>query len=165
MATIYRFIVEQGTSRKSGGRKSGENSDKKSAKSTTLLKMLGEAEKGGVEHNRKLRAINPLLNKLTGGYWEKGMRIGRAGLGLVKFTKNKNTGKYQASGLSGPAIAIIIAFCIQTIMKHHSRLVAKEQEKNKLNYKALENGVSSIRGSYDVAVNVWSGKITYNQNK
>ena len=165
MATIYRFIVEQGTSAKSGGRMSGENSKKSTAKSTTLLKMLGGGNKGGVEHNRKLRAINPLMNKMTGGYWERGMRIGRAGLGLVKFKKNANTGKMEYAGLSGPAIAIIIAFLIQTMMKHHAKLIAKEQEKNKLNYKAMENGVGAIRGQYETSVNFWSGKISYNQNK
>lgn len=165
MATIYRFIVEQGTSKSAGGRASGENSKKKTAKSTTLLKMLGGGEKGGVEHNRKLRAINPLLNKITAGYWEKGMRVGRAGLGLVKFKQNADTGKMQFAGFSGPAIAIIIAFLIQTIMKHHARLIAKEQERNKLNYKAMDNGVSSVRGQYQTAVNVWSGKISYNENR
>lgn len=165
MATIYRFIVEQGTSRKSGGRKSGENSKKSTAKSTTLLKMLGGGEKGGVEHNRKLRAINPLLNRITAGYWEKGMRLGRAGLGLVKFTKNKQTGKYEATGLSGTAIAIIIALAVTTSMKHHNRLIEKEQRLNTLNYKQLETGQSTIHSAYEASVNIWSGKITYNQNK
>ena len=59
-----------------------------------------------------MRAINPLLNKMTGGYWEKGMRVGRAGLGLVQ--RNTETGKL---GVSGPAIAIIIALLIQTLLK------------------------------------------------
>ncbi len=165
MATIYRFIVEQGTSKSAGGRTSGENSKKTTAKTTTLLKMMKGSEKGGVEHNRKMRAINPLLNRLTGGYWEKGMRVGRAGLGLVKFKQNANTGKMEFAGLSGPAIAIIIAFLLQTMMKHHAKLIAKEQERNKLNYKAMETGVGAVRGEYETSVNVWSGKISYNQNK
>lgn len=165
MATIYRFIVEQGTSKSAGGRTSGENSKKKTAKSTTLLKMLGGGEKGGVEHNRKLRAINPLLNKMTGGYWERGMRVGRAGLGFFKFRQNADTGKMEFAGLSGPAIAIIIAFVIQTIMKYHAKSIATEQEANKLNFKAMENGVGAIRGEYETSANFWSGKISYNQNK
>lgn len=165
MATIYRFIVEQQSSIGSGGRTSGGNSKKQTAKTTTLLKMIGGGAKGGVEHNRKMRAINPLLNKMTGGYWEKGMRVGRAGLGLFKYKKNAQTGKMEFAGLSGPAIAIIIAFLLQTMMKHHAKLIAKEQEKNKLNYKAMENGVGAIRGQYETSVNVWSGKISYNQNK
>lgn len=165
MATIYRFIVEQGTEKSAGGRSSGGSSKKQTAKSTSLLKLIGGGDKGGVEHNRKLRAINPVLNKLTGGYWEKGMRLGRAGLGIVKFEKNAKTGKMEYAGLSGPAIAIIIAFLLQIVMKHHAKLVQKEQEKNKLNYKAMETGMSSIRGQYETTVNYWSGKISYNQNK
>ena len=165
MATIYRFIVEQGATKSAGGRTSGENSKKSTGKSTTLLKMLGSGGKGGVEHNRKLRAINPLMNKMTGGYWERGMRIGRAGLGLVKFKKNASSGKMEFAGLSGPAIAIIISFLLQTMMKHHAKLIAKEQEKNKLNYKAMENGVGLVRGQYETSVNIWSGKISYNQNR
>lgn len=165
MATIYRFIVEQGTSKGAGGRSSGENSKKSTGKSTTLLKMIGGGEKGGVEHNRKLRAINPLLNRLTGGYWERGMRVGRAALGLVKFKTNAETGQTQFAGLSGPAIAIIIAFAIQMVMKYHAKQIANEQEKNRMNYKAMENGVGAIRGQYETATNFWSGKISYNQNK
>lgn len=158
MATIYRFIVEQGEEKGSGGRNSKAESKKKTGKGR-MVSVLG-GEKGGVEHNRKLRAINPLLNKATGGYWEKGMRLSRAGAGLVQ--KNTETGKL---GLSGVAVAIIVAFCVQTVMKHHARLVQREQQANKLNFKAMENGVGGIRGSYETSVNVWSGKISYNQNK
>ena len=107
MATIYRFIVEQKTTTTSSGRKSSADSGvskKTTAKKGRWVSVLG-GEKGGVEHNRKLRAINPLLNKATGGYWEKGMRIGRAGMGLVQ--RNTETGKL---GISGVAIAIIISF-------------------------------------------------------
>lgn len=163
MATIYRFIVEQGKSGKSGGRKSGEPSAKGSGKTTTLLKMLGGGNKGGVEHNRKLRAINPLLNRLTGGYWEKGMRLGRAGLGLVKF--KQVDGKMKFAGLSAPAIAIIIALAIQTTLKHHEALIQKEQKQNALNYKKMEVGGSNIHGQYRVANDLWSGKINYKDNK
>lgn len=165
MATIYRFIVENkmGDTTKS----KGVGGKKKPAKSktTTLLKMLGSSEKGGVEANRKLRAVNPLLNKLTAGYWEKGTRIGRAGLGLVKFKKNGQTGKMEFAGLSGTAIAIIIAFIIATITSAQNKAIANAQKLNKLNYKSMENGVGSVNGNFDVSINALNGKITYNQNK
>lgn len=163
MATIYRFIVEEGKSGRSGGKREGENSRKKTGKTKTLLNLLGSGEKGGVEHNRKLRAINPLLNRATGGQWEKGMRLGRAGLGLVKFREVDGTMKF--AGLSGTAVAIIIAFALQTAMKHHQKLIDKTDKENKANYKKMELGVGAIRGEYSVASNVWSGKITYNQNR
>ena len=162
MATIYRFIIESKTSGGGGsGRNTsgGGNKKKQTAKKGRWVSVIG-GDKGGVEHNRKLRAINPLLNKMTGGYWEKGMRLGRAGLGLVQ--RNTETGKI---GLSGTAVAIIIAFVIQAILKwqNHERQIANQL--NTQNFKALENGFSSIRGQFDISVNMWNGRRTFNQNK
>ena len=162
MATIYRFIVEQKTT-KSGGRKSSSESSGMSKKSTAkkgrYVSILG-GEKGGVEHNRKLRAINPLLNKITGGYWEKGMRIGRAGAGLI--TRNTETGKL---GISGPAVAILIAFVIKCLLDYQKLQSQKAEQKNKQNFKMLENGFGKINGAYEISVNAMTGRMTYNQNK
>ena len=158
MATIYRIVVEQ-SSKATGidGRKGNGLQTKQAAKTTTLLGSL----RGGVEHNRKMRAINPLLNKATHGYWEKGMRIGRAGLGLVKF--DKETGKY--AGISGTAFAIVIAFVLTTLYKWQQKERQKAQQMNVQNYKQLENGVDAIHSAYSVEVNFWTGRQTYNQNK
>ena len=163
MATIYRFIIEQ-KSTSSGGRKgegSGEKtpSKKSVAKKGKWVSILG-GEKGGVEHNRKFRAINPLLNKITGGYWEKGMRVGRAGIGLI--TTNTATG---AIGLSPVAIAIIISFAIQTVLKFQARDRNAANKLNAQNFKYLENGVGQVHGSYEIMTNGWDGRKTYNENK
>ena len=162
MATIYRFIVEQKQSRIGDGRKDSSTSGltkKSAAKKGRMVSIFG-GEKGGVEHNRKMRAINPLLNKITGGAWEKGMRVGRAGLGLV--TKNTETGKV---GLSGPAIAIIIAFVIQALLKWQQSQRRLADKLNAQNYKQLENGIGAIHGDYKVSTAFWTGRHTYNQNK
>ena len=163
MATIYRFIVENKTTGGGEGRKSsssGSGATRKSpAKKGRWVSIIG-GEKGGVEHNRKLRAINPLLNKATGGYWEKGMRVGRASLGLIQ--RNTETGKI---GLSGPAIAIIIAFVIQTLLKWQSMERQRADNMNSQNYKALENGFGAVRSSYNISSNFFTGRMTYNQNK
>lgn len=161
MATIYRFIVENKT-RESGGRKSSSESGisrKTTAKKGKWVSLFG-GEKGGVEHNRKMRAINPLLNKMTGGYWERGMRLGRAAGGLVKV--NTETG---ALGLSGPAIAIIIAMIIQMLLKYWNQQRMLADQANKQNFTMLENGFGSINAAYDVSTNIWTGRLTYNQNK
>ena len=162
MATIYRFIVEQKISGGGGtGRKpTQEGGNKKSpAKKGRMVSIFG-GEKGGVEHNRKLRAINPLINRITGGVWEKSLRVGRAGLGLVQ--KNTETG---AIGISGPAIAILIAFAIQTLLKWQKVEMQKAQKLNAQNFKQLENGVSAIHSQYKVSTNIFTGRQTYNQNK
>ena len=161
MATIYRFIVEQKAASGGDGRRTKpEGSGRKSAaKKGRWVSILG-GEKGGVEHNRKMRAINPLLNRATGGWWEKGMRIGRAATGLV--TRNTETGKL---GISGPAIAIIIAFAIQMLLKWQKIEQVKAQKLNAQNFKQLENGFGAIHGQYEVSTNVLTGRHTYNQNK
>ena len=160
MATIYRFIVEQKTSSTGDGRQTPADISKNTtAKKGKYVSLFG-GKKGGVEHNRKMRAINPLLNKMTGGYWEKGMRLGRAATGLVQY--NKETGKF---GLSGTAIAIIIAFILQTLMKVQQQEMIKAQKLNAQNYKQLENGFGAIHGQYEVSTAFWTGRHTYNQNK
>lgn len=161
MATIYRFIVEQKAARGGDGRRTKpEGSGRKSAaKKGRWVSIIG-GEKGGVEHNRKLRAINPLINRATGGWWEKGMRVGRAATGLV--TRNTETGKL---GISGPAIAIIIAFAIQMLLKWQKIEQVKAQKLNAQNFKQLENGFGAIHGQYEVSTNVLTGRHTYNQNK
>ena len=162
MATIYRIAIEQTTRNVDDGRKGGNRlgTGKKGVAKSKTTTLLGSM-RGGVEHNRKMRAINPLINKMTNGYWEKGMRIGRAGLGLVKF--DEQTGKY--AGLSGPAIAIIIAFIIQMLIKWDKQQKVKAQELNAQNYKQLENGVGAIHSAYSVSVGFHTGRQTYNQNK
>lgn len=160
MATIYRFIVEQKTTASSSGRKVKEPKEKHiTAKKGRMVSVFG-GEKGGVEHNRKMRAINPLLNRATSGYWEKGMRIGRASVGLVQ--RNTETGKL---GISGPAIAIIVAFIIQTLMKWQNYEIQKAIKQNTQNYKQMENGYGSVHGQYEITTNFFTGRHTYNQNK
>ena len=161
MATIYRFIVETQTKATKSGRKSAAESGavKKSTGKGKWITALN-SDKGGVEHNRKMRAINPLLNRLTGGNYEKATRLGRAGLGLIRF--NTATG---AIGLSPVAIAIIISFIIQTVMKIQKRDINLANMRNDRNYKSLENGFGAVRGQFDITVNYWNGRRTYNENK
>lgn len=164
MATIYRFIIEQKQSGGSGGsgRKPRDNSatTKGAAKKGKQVSLFG-GERGGVEHNRKMRAINPLINRMTGGAWEKGMRIGRAGLGMAKNVQEKG-----AKGVfAGPALAIIIAFAITMLMKWLEWEQQKASRLNAQNYKQLENGIGAVHGQYKVSTNILTGRHTYNQNK
>ena len=162
MATIYRFIVEQ----KSGGRVGGDGRMPRETKPQHYAAKAGRynsiftGPKGGVEHNRKMRAINPLLNRATNGVWEKGMRVGRASAGLIK--RNDLTGKI---GISGPAVAIIIAFVVQILMKWLQTEQQRAAKLNAQNYKQLENGIGAIHSQYKVTTNFWTGLHTYNQNK
>ena len=162
MATIYRFIVEQKAASGGDGRRTKpEGSGRKSAAKKGRWVSIFGGEKGGVEHNRKMRAINPLLNRATGGWWEKGMRVGRAGVGLAKSVE-----KNGAKGiLTGPALYIILAFIVTMLLKWQKTEQIKAQKLNAQNYKQLENGFGAIHGQYEVSTHVLTGRHTYNQNK
>ena len=159
MATIYRFVVEQQQGSGSSGRKSS-GTTKKSAKDKTFT-LMGTM---GVEHNRKLRAINPVLNKATGGYWEKSMRLGRAGLGLLKFKKGED-GRFAYAGLSSVSLAIIISFALQSAMRLQHQVIQQNEKVNKQNFRKMETGESAIHSSFEVTTQWFTGKRTYNENK
>ena len=164
MATIYRFIVEQrasGGDGRKGGLGGASRSPAKKGKAISLAQYYGAGGRGGVEHNRKMRAMNPLVNKMTFGAHERIMRLGRAGAGLIKV--NPDTGAF--AGLSGSAVAIIIAFIVQMLLKYQKQQRQLAEESNKQNFKMLENGVGQINASYSVETNILTGKLTYNQNK
>lgn len=162
MATIYKFLVEQRITQTNVGRKgeSGVQSAVKSASKKGASSLSVGSKRGGVEHNRRLRAINPLLNKATHGYWEKGMRVGRAGLGLVKTNAD---GSF--AGLSGVAATILISFIIQTVLKIQNQQREHAQSMNRQNFKMLENGIGAVHNEYEIGVNLWDSRATYNQNK
>ena len=160
MATIYRFIVEQKISQIGSGRNPSSGQGKGAAKKGRSVSFFG-GDKGGVEHNRKMRAINPLLNRMTGGMWEKGMRLTRAGIGMTKsIEKNGIKGIF-----SGPALYIIVALVITMLMKWQDQERIKAEKANTQNYQQLENGVGAIHGQYKITTNFWTGRHTYNQNK
>ena len=122
MATIYRFIVEQKQTTTSG--RSPSSGIKSTGKSKSGVSFAG-GDRGGVEHNRKMRAINPLMNKMTGGAWERGWRLTRAGIGIGKSVQ-----KYGAKGLyKGPALYIIVAFVLSQLLSWQS----KEKEYSQTN--------------------------------
>lgn len=160
MATIYRYIVELREGGADG--RTNNTTSKKGAgkKGKDTLNTFGSS-RGGVEHGRRMRAINPLLNRATGGYWEKGMRIGRASIGMAKNVQEKGIKGVMA----GPAWAIIVAFIIQTFFKLQNKNLEWGQQRNIQNYKQMETGIGQVHGEYSVSRNFWSGRVTYNENK
>jgi len=162
MATTYDFIIKNSGTNKAKDKGTGGGNVKSTGKSTeSLFSNFFGGEKGGVEANRKTRAVNPLLNRATSGWWEKGTRLGRAGLGIIQ--QDKKTGSLSISGVS---VAILISFAIQQMMRiqREQRLEATKQNQN--NFKSMEvGGDNAIGSAYKVSTNFWDGKVSYNQNK
>lgn len=166
MATIYRFIVEgvgqaQATNllathdvdangvlipKKGAGSKGG---------SSLVAHNPSGKRSGGVDHNRYMRPINPLLNRITGGWWEKGQRVGRAMAQLPADIKANGMG-----ALGSVASLIILQFAIMEVDKYIREQKKKAQEENKSNYLKIVSGQTTIGTDYKVGRNIF-GKITY----
>jgi len=163
MATIYRFIVE---ARKATGVSYDADGNPIPAKgagfkggASLLAHNPSGRNRGGVEHNRYMRPINPLMNRLTGGYWEKGQRVGRALLGLPEAFKTQN-GKLVGAGFASTASLILIQFAIMEVDKYVREQMKKAKEENQANYLKIVSGQTTIGQDYKVSRNIF-GKITY----
>jgi hypothetical protein len=112
--------------------------------------------KGGVEHNRYMRPINPLMNQLTGGWWEKGQRLGRASAGVLDVANKKGIG----SALGSTGALIILQFAIMMAVQAFRDQQKKAKEENQSNYLKIVSGQTTLSQDYKVSKNIF-GKITY----
>jgi hypothetical protein len=161
MATIYRFIVEGvGTSQ---AQTILQNNDvdvngslipKKGAGSKGGGSLVAH-NRGGVDHNRYMRPINPLLNRMTGGYWEKGSRVGRA---VSQLPADMNTNGLKA--LTGVASLILIQFAIMEVDKYIREQRKKMNEENQANFLKIKSGQTVLSNNYKVIKGKF-GKLTY----
>jgi hypothetical protein len=161
MATIYRFIVEarqaNGVSTDADGNVipvKGAGSKGGSSGSGSGFNFGGS--RGGVEHNRYMRPINPLMNQLTGGWWEKGQRLGRASAGVLDVASKKGIG----SALASTGSLIIIQFAIMMAVQAFKDQQKKAKEENQSNYLKIVSGQTTLGQDYKVSRNIF-GKITY----
>jgi len=160
MATIYRFIVE---ARKATGVSYDANGNPipvKGAGSKGGASLVAHnpsgRNRGGVEHNRYMRPINPLLNRLTGGYWEKFNRVGRS-VAQIGSDLSNNKG---LSAFTGTAGLIILQFAIMEVDKYVREQMKKAKEENQANYLKIVSGQTTLGQDYKVSRNIF-GKITY----
>jgi hypothetical protein len=161
MATIYRFIVEGvGTTdakamlENNDVTPDGEIVPKRGGGSKGGGSLLAH-NRGGVEHNRYMRPINPLLNRVTGGYWEKGQRVGRAVGQLPADIANKGMG-----ALGSVASLILIQFAIMEVDKYIREQRKKSQEENQANFTKIKSGQTVLSNNYNVVKGKF-GKVTY----
>jgi hypothetical protein len=156
MATIYRFIVEE----KQGNAGHTNTVDGASVprngagnKGFNLGGMFG-----GTEHNRFMRPINSVMNRVTGGVWEKGTRITKAGANIM------NAGATEGlSGILGSVgFYIIVQFLIIEMMKMFEEERKKAREENKANFLKIQSGQTYLGNDYSISKNIF-GKTTYHK--
>jgi hypothetical protein len=160
MATIYRFIVEAQKSGSATFDADGNAIPKKGAgnkggSSGSGLGFNFGGTRGGVEHNRYMRPINPLMNRLTGGWWEKGQRLGRAAMSLPEQFNKKQMGALASTGA-----LILLQFAIMSFDQWFREQKKKAKEENQQNYLKIVSGQTTLGQDYKVSRNIF-GKINY----
>jgi hypothetical protein len=160
MATIYRFIVEArkatGVSYDADGvviPAKGAGSKGGASGSGSGFNFGGS--RGGVEHNRYMRPINPLMNQLTGGWWEKGQRLGRAAASLPEQFSKKGIGALGSTGS-----LIILQFAIMMAVQAFRDQQKKAKEENQANFLKIKSGQTTLSQDYKVSKDIF-GKVTY----
>jgi hypothetical protein len=160
MATIYRFIVEArkatGVSYDADGNPIPAKGAGSKGGGSLLAHNPSGKNRGGVEHNRYMRPINPLMNQLTGGWWEKGQRLGRAGAGVLDVAKTKGIG----SALGSTGSLIILQFAIMMAVQAFRDQQKKAKEENQANFLKIKSGQTTLSQDYKVSRNIF-GLITY----
>jgi hypothetical protein len=159
MATIYRFLVEDMTGQQAknfdinGNPVAIKGAGSKGGGGGRLFNFGGS--RGGVEHNRYMRPINPLMNRWTGGWWEKGQRVARAGMGFINEASTKGLGALATTGG-----LILIQFAIMEFDRWFREQQKKAKEENQANYLKIVSGQTVLGQDYKVSKNIF-GKITY----
>jgi len=159
MATVFKFIVEDKATKALG-------KDVRIDADGNALPKLGAGENAkpytgsnrGVEHNRYMRVINPVLNRYTGGWWEKGTRVGRGAIGVVDMAVHKGVG----AALTSVGAIVILQFAIMEAIKAYEKKKKEADKENQANYLKIKSGSTMIPKDYKITKNFF-GKITYRE--
>ena len=151
MATVYEVLVKY-----QNGVKGRELNALKDSTSPSNPRAYSGSQRG-VDHNRYSRAINPLLNQLTRGYYEKALRGGRAVRGIAET--------YKAGGASAALASVGTMVIIAMAIKIVTDLIKKEQQyaknDNNANYMKLMTGQTVLSQNYSITSNFITGRKTY----
>jgi len=157
MATVFKFIVEDKATKTIGKEVQVDANGvvlPKDGAGTQLASFTGSNK--GVEHNRYLRAINPILNRYTGGMWEKGTRMYRAGLGVIDTAKNSGVG----AALTSVGAILIAQLIIMESVKAIEKAIKEAKEDNQANFFKIKNGTMLLSRDADYRKNIF-GKVIY----
>ena len=154
MATIYEFIVRDQTKNGKQEMIDPETGEVIAKKSVAKEKPFSGSNKG-VDHNRCMRAVNPLINRYVPGF-EKYVRGGRAVVGVYDtFVKEGLTASLTSVG------AIVLLEMVLTKLDDMRREKIEEAKKENIaNYNKLVTGQSQLSQNVVATQNIW-GKITF----
>ena len=154
MATIYEFIVRDQTK---DGKKlmvDNETGEVIGKSSVAKEKPLSGSNKG-VDHNRYMRAVNPLINRYVPGF-EKYVRGGRAVVGM--YDTLAQTG--IKSAITSVGAIVLLELALTKLDDLRREKIEEAKKENIANYNKLITGQTQLSQNVKATKNIF-GKITF----
>ena len=154
MATIYEFIVRDQTKNGKQEMIDPDTGEVIAKKSVAKEKPLSGSNKG-VDHNRYMRAVNPLINRYVPGF-EKYVRGGRAVVGM--YDTLVQTG--IKSAITGVGAIVLLELALTKLDDIRREKIEETKKENIANYNKLITGQTQLSQNVKATKNIW-GKITF----
>ena len=154
MATIYEFIVRDQTKNSKQEMIDPDTGEVISKKSVAKEKPFSGSNKG-VDHNRYMRAVNPLINRYVPGF-EKYVRGGRAIVGM--YDTLVQTG--IKSAITGVGAIVLLELALTKLDDLRREKIEEAKKENIANYNKLITGQTQLSQNVKATKNIF-GKITF----
>ena len=154
MATIYEFIVRDQTKNGKQEMIDPDTGEVIAKKSVSKEKPLSGSNKG-VDHNRYMRAVNPLINRYVPGF-EKYVRGGRAIIGV--YDTLVQTG--IKSAITGVGAIVLLELALTKLDDLRREKIEEAKKENVANYNKLITGQTQLSQNVKATKNIW-GKVTF----
>ena len=154
MATIYEFIVRDQT--KDGKKLMVDNeTGEVIGKSSVAKEKPFSGSNKGVDHNRYMRAVNPLINRYVPGF-EKYVRGGRAIVGVFDTLVQQGV----TSAITGVGAIVLLELALTKLDDLRREKIEEAKKENVANYNKLITGQTQLSQNVKATKNIW-GKVTF----
>ena len=154
MATIYEFIVRDQTKNGKQEMIDSDTGEVIGKSSVAKEKPLSGSNKG-VDHNRYMRAVNPLINRYVPAF-EKSMRGGRAIVGVFDTLSKAGI----KSAMTSVGAIVLLEMVLTTLDDIRREKIEEAKKENIANYNKLITGQTQLSQNVKATKNIF-GKITF----
>ena len=154
MATIYEFIVRDQTKNGKQEMIDPDTGEVIAKKSVAKEKPLSGSNKG-VDHNRYMRAVNPLINRYVPNF-EKYVRGGRAIVGVFDTLVQQGV----TSAITGVGAIVLLELALTKLDDLRREKIEEAKKENIANYNKIITGQTQLSQNVKATKNIF-GKITF----
>ena len=154
MATIYEFIVRDQTKNGKQEMIDPDTGEVIGKSSVAKEKPLSGSNKG-VDHNRYMRAVNPLINRYVPAF-EKSVRGGRAIVGVFDTLSKAGI----KSAMTSVGTIVLLEMVLTTLDDLRREKIEEAKKENIANYNKLITGQTQLSQNVKATKNIF-GKITF----